>query len=252
VQAAINALPAGSTIRVCAGTYPERITVNKNNLTLLGAGAGNTTLNGTGLGGSVVIVTSGINATVQDMRITGGQAGASTNNNGGGIFNNGTLTVLGVTVTDNAAPNAGGGITNQGTLILGANAFVTFNTAGGGGGIANFSGNVTLQANSHVDNNIAPVAASVGAGGIWNHATLTLEPNSSVSNNTAASIGGGLRSMSGVVTLQAGSQVRGNQAADGGGVWESGGSVTAADSGIVTGNTPNNCRPVGAVPNCIG
>jgi hypothetical protein len=55
------------------------------------------------------------------------------------------------------------------------------------------------------------------------------------------------------------SRVTGNTAGfvnGGGGVHESGGEVSVADSLIVTLNTagglPDNCRPMGAVPNCVG
>jgi hypothetical protein len=40
IQAAINAVPAGSTVKVCPGTYPEQLTINKK-LTLQGVASGN-------------------------------------------------------------------------------------------------------------------------------------------------------------------------------------------------------------------
>ena len=46
IQAAINAASAGDTINVAAGTYNEGITINKNNLTITGAGAAVTTIVG--------------------------------------------------------------------------------------------------------------------------------------------------------------------------------------------------------------
>jgi hypothetical protein len=39
IQSAVNAAVAGDTIQVCPGAYNENITINKNNITLVGAGA---------------------------------------------------------------------------------------------------------------------------------------------------------------------------------------------------------------------
>ena len=44
IQAAVNAAAPGDTIFVCPGTYNEQVVVTKNNLTILGAGAGATVL----------------------------------------------------------------------------------------------------------------------------------------------------------------------------------------------------------------
>src|ERR1035438_7235682 len=37
IQLAVNAVPSGSTIKACPGTYPEQVTITKN-LTLIGNG----------------------------------------------------------------------------------------------------------------------------------------------------------------------------------------------------------------------
>jgi hypothetical protein len=40
IQAAVNAVPAGSTIDVCPGTYPEQVTINAKSLTIIGVLSG--------------------------------------------------------------------------------------------------------------------------------------------------------------------------------------------------------------------
>src|ERR1039458_4078757 len=39
IQSAVTAVPAGGTVRVCPGTYPEQVSINKN-LTLIGVSTG--------------------------------------------------------------------------------------------------------------------------------------------------------------------------------------------------------------------
>jgi hypothetical protein len=38
IQLAVNAVPSGSTVKVCSGTYPEQVTIANKNLTLIGVG----------------------------------------------------------------------------------------------------------------------------------------------------------------------------------------------------------------------
>jgi hypothetical protein len=46
------------------------------------------------------------------------------------------------------------------------------------------------------------------------------------------------------------SQVIGNTAAHGGGIFNNGGSVTLSATSV-TGNTPDNCEPSGAISGCV-
>jgi len=115
----------------------------------------------------------------------------SANGGGGGIFNDGILTLTSSTVSYNSAeapigPIFGGGISNDGTLTL-TNSTVSYNSVGNGdgGGISN-DGTLTLT-NSTVSNN--SVRKGDG-GGISNNGILTLT-NSTVSNNSGGKGGGG-------------------------------------------------------------
>lgn len=103
---------------------------------------------------------------------------------GGGIFSGGPLTLTDSTVSSNSASVFGGGITNGGPLVL-INSSVNGNkTADKGGGIWN-SGTLTVTS-SHIMSN---TATSDGGGiYVWGTATLT---NSSVLSNTASYGGGG-------------------------------------------------------------
>jgi hypothetical protein len=109
---------------------------------------------------------------------------------GGGIRNQGTLTLVNCTVTGNSANSGGGGIFNQGTLTL-INSTVAGNSArtgSSGGGIAN-GGTLTLTSSTIKSN-----SASSNGGGIHNSLNATLT-NSTVSDNAAFLSGGGIANL---------------------------------------------------------
>jgi hypothetical protein len=139
-QAAANA-SAGDTIVVAAGTYAVGTTVTFNkNLTVTGAEAGSTIFDGSGQA-QVFHIAPGTTVTMQGLTVQNGTANA-----GGGIWNQGTLTLSNCTVQDNTATTtSGGGIRNdKGTLTL-LNCTVSGNTAGStGGGISNEAGTLHL------------------------------------------------------------------------------------------------------------
>jgi hypothetical protein len=95
---------------------------------------------------------------------------------GGGIWNQGTLSLTNCTVSGNTTDINGGGIYNEATLTL-ANSTVSENIAENGGGIHN-NGTLTLI-NSTVSGNTARPG---GGGGILNAGMLALI-NSTVSGN---------------------------------------------------------------------
>ena len=160
----------------------------------------------------------------------------------------------GSSVTGNTSQGDGGGISNAFdgvvSLTLESGSVVAGNTASlsGGGILLSTMTTATLHAGSVVENN----RANQG-GGVGNRGTLLVAGEI---RNNRASTGGGLYNVNSggpaTATLQAGARVTGNTATTvGGGVYEASGTVTLADAAIVTGNTPNNCRPVGAVPICV-
>ena len=138
-----DASPAGSTvdITVPAGTYDLTL----GSLTLGAASALNITVNGVGPARTVIraikrfrvlAVTASASGVLENLQITGGNAGP--NNYGGGIFSQGTLTLSHDWLTGNKA-DAGGGVANAGGSLVVTGTNVEDNNGGifGGGGIQN-------------------------------------------------------------------------------------------------------------------
>jgi hypothetical protein len=132
-------------------------------------------------GGGGIFNVSGGTATVTDCIVTG-NAGGNGFSIGGGILNDGTMTVTGSTISGNSG-GAGGGIDNNGSLTV-TGSTISGNSAGVGGSIDN-EGTLTLTGSTISGNN-------AGAGGaIWNDingaATVT---DCTVSGNTAVATDG--------------------------------------------------------------
>ncbi len=196
----INLTGVGPTI-----TLSAQLSVSSD-MTLNGPGAANLTISGN----NAVRVFNIISGTVvmNDLTIADGNVSGFTL--GGGIFNNGTLTLTDCILSNNTAASDGGGIFNNGTLTL-TDCILSNNTAGngsnGGGGIYNV-GTLTLT-NCALSNN----TADFYGGGIYNDGTLTLT-DCILSTNTTDNGGGILNN--GTLTL-AGCVLSGNSATTSGG-----------------------------------
>jgi hypothetical protein len=121
-------------------------------------------------GSRVFFIAFGANVTLQGLVITGGS-----NEEGGGIFNDGTLTVANSTISGNSA-GFGGGIRNFGTLTV-ESSTIRDNGADFGGGIEN-PGTLTVT-NSTISGNTARFT-----GGISNGVGTATVANSTISGNT--------------------------------------------------------------------
>ena len=179
----------------------------------------------------------------------------------GGILNrSGLLTVDHSRITGNTAPGGGGIATGPGnpsgtgsTTII-DHSQIDNNTAEEGAGIAN--GGILQVDHSDLSDNTAPGTGSVG-GGLLNHGSSATFDHSSVTGNTA-DFGGGIANINfgppgptPQLSLSH-SDLTGNVATtEGGGIVNAGGNVTL-DHSNVSGNTPDNCAPPGAVPGCTG
>jgi hypothetical protein len=265
IQDAINHAASGDTISVAAGLYPETVTIPLN-LTLVGAGADNTIIDGN-QGGTVVTVGAGATVILTGLTIQHG----ATSGNGGGLFNDfgGAVTLTNSRIVSNTATGQnsyGGGIYNDGTMIL-TNSTVSGNTApdGRGGGIfscrpltltnsivsgnsaSQFGGGIDLECagnmtltNSRVVSNTATGQYGFG-GGIYNVDTLTLV-NSTLSANSASLNGGGIANEGGAVTLVNSTLSANSATYDGGGIANAeGGTLSVTDSTL----SGNNASQVG-------
>ncbi|CAN1211352.1 Filamentous haemagglutinin FhaB/tRNA nuclease CdiA-like TPS domain-containing protein [Tumidithrix helvetica PCC 7403] len=180
---------------------------------------------GTSGGGGIINVTSGT-LNLNNTIVSGNNARV-----GGGLRNDGTVTIDGVTFSGNTASSFGGAIarTNNSTLAI-ANSILSGNTAQTGGGFFGI-GAVTLT-NSTISGNFA----SNNGGGIANVGAVTLT-NSTVSGNSASNNGGGITNI-GAITLT-NSTVSGNFAGNNGGGIANVGAVTLTNS-TVSGNSASN------------
>jgi hypothetical protein len=180
----------------------------------------------------VFFVASGVTVTIRTMTIRHGNP-ESEPESGGGIRNEGTLTLERVAVSDNSG-SAGGGILNDGTLTL-IDSTISGNTARGGGdaqlecdtggGMKIMTGKVTLI-NSTISNNKAK-----GKGGgvhVACNGVLVLV-NSTISGNYTNNYGGGIF-LNGVGEFTH-STINGNNANTGGGVVFSG----SGEKGLIRG-----------------
>lgn len=228
VAEAASRAGAGDTIQIAPGSYDENLDISLI-LTLTGSSPDNTFLEG---GDSHRVLTaSSSQLTLTDLTIRHGRV---TNENGGGIYNFGALTLENVQVISNTAENGGGGgIFNSGSLIL-QNSLVSGNdVASAGGGLYTWYGSSLTATNSLISHN----QASQG-GGLYNLGVSHLA-DSTLSDNFAAVFGGGLTIFGGSVTLS-GVTVAGNESDGyGAGIVNNLGTLTLTNS-TLSGNRAND------------
>ena len=191
-------IPSAGTDSETAGAL--KITAG---MSIIGLGASNTIIDANGAitsdRGFRVTASTAITVNIVGITIRNGAPihGGGIQNIGGGIYNQGTLTLTATTVSGNSA-DFSGGIDNEGFLTL-INSTVSGNNARlqivSAGGIANEGGTLTLVNSTVSGNN-----AGFGGGGIYNTlsgpfgttgGTLTLI-NSTVSGNKANTDGAGI------------------------------------------------------------
>jgi hypothetical protein len=263
---AVSLATSGDTVRVVAALYYENLSITVN-LTIVGAGASTTFIDGGASDRVVTISNTAAHVTLSKLTIRNGKATA-----GGGINNSGTLTLTNSTVSGNWAPipciplflvcisrgtASGGGIYNSGTLTI-SNSIISGNYAGSycnanpcsafGGGIYN-RGKLMMIKNSTLTGNSAGTACStslscrVGVGGAFYTfgGTVTLN-NSTVSGNSADRCSGVCGGTGDAIANGSGNLAMNNSTVSGnpaGGIFN-GGTATLQNS-IIANNSGTNC-----------
>jgi len=149
----------------------------------------------------VFLVDKLVTASISGLTFSGGKvSGGGVAGFGGGLLNDGTVSLTDCTVSSNSAYN-GGGLFNDGSANL-TDCTVSGNSAGYDGGGLDNAGTMTLT-DCTVSHNLAFGGESYG-GGLFNYGTANLT-NCTVSSNTAGGFdiggGGGLANDRGTMTL---------------------------------------------------
>jgi hypothetical protein len=216
-----------------------------DNVNITGLGANKLTVSGNNAVG-VFYIDSGKTVNIDGLTIANGKA-----NEGGGIYNEGTLTVTNSTITDNSASGTGiaytdtdglgGGIYNDGTLTV-INSTISGNSADYiGNGSGGYGGGIYNEGSLTVTNSTIAGNSAEDGGGIDNDlgGTVTLT-NSTIAGNSAEN-GGGIYNYEGTLTLT-NSTIAGNSAEDGGGIYNDDGTVNAKNT-IIAKNTASSSDP---------
>jgi len=252
IQACIDSAVSGVDECVVApGTYHETINFLGKAITVRSSGGRDvTTIDATGIGGSVVTCATGEGPdTVLDgFTLTGGTGTLiGTRRYGGGMYNSGsTATVTHCTFLGNTAYAGGGMMNNQssptvndctfslnttdyGGGMMNSNSrpsltYCTFrgNTAGDGGGVFNNFSNATVTHCTFRGNR------AVSGGGMENYVSSPMVSNSTFSGNTASGGGGGIANVGSAPTVTQ-CTFSGNTAGTGGAIGNRGSNATVTN-----------------------
>jgi len=247
IQEAVDTANPGDIICIAEGTYIENIHIDKS-LTIKGAGEGKTIVDGNHVGPVFTVGKNNPEANVMFFGMTMNNGSGDFTDNfegsgehdylGGAIYNGESafLTVENCTLSDNHADN-GGAIFNSGSLIL-KNSSLLNNRCRAGGGIFNSRDRILILQESTISGNFA----SFIGGGIRNGGVLTIE-DSIILDNIADSYGGGIFNGDGLVSIYEGSSIFNNIAhITGGGFYNNSGTVIFKDldGKTIQGYLPNN------------
>lgn len=194
-----------------------------------GTFASNTATNGAGLYTTATTTTTITETSFEDNSAT---------QDGGAIFNAGTLTVVLSGFGNNSAGRYGGAISNSGTATL-SEAILGTNTAVTRGGGVNNQGSLTLNDDTLVYHNSVTGASGSGGGVYSATASQTILSDIIVTENTAAN-GGGVRN-EGTLTIEADAEFTLNQATQqGGALYNGDGTVTITNTRILSNTAGTN------------
>jgi len=248
IQAVVDNVTCGDTIVLNPGTYSQSniqiaktITIRAN--TSYGGTAANTIIDGTKSGFPIFSVSSG-SVTFDSLTFTN-----SSSNNGGAIFNSGTIssitnsvftdcsadiggainndiggTISSITnsaFTDCSAGNNGGTIFNRGTISSITNSAFTGCSADYGGAIHNDVGTISSITNSA----FTGCSAGTEGGAIFNSGTISSITNSVFTDCSAGTEGGAIHNAGGPISSITNTTFTGCSADYGGAIYNAGGTV---------------------------
>src|SRR6266446_4297115 len=223
-----------------------------HNVTINGPGAASLVVNGNAT--FRVFENFGSTVTISGLTVTNGFD--ATGNGGGGILNEGGLTLRNSIISNSASlvgNDNGGGLNNSsGATLAVTNSTISGNSAGNnGGGI--LSTNATLTV---ISSTISGNSAGQDGGGIWtagNPESLTVT-NSTISGNSASSSGGGIwnDAQNNGSTVN-NSTLSGNSAPTGGDIFNQGGATTTiGDTVLNTGASGGTISNNGGTVTSLG
>jgi len=183
-----------------------------------------------------------ITASISGLAISDGSA-----TDGGGIFNDGSLTLTNVVLSGNTATGNGGAISNQGGLSIDMST-LSGNSAGNGGGIFNAGGGVTIT-NSTLSGNTASPTGTGGGGGIFNagvSGTVTILNSTLSGNSVTGGTGGGIFNGGGTVNVSF-ATLANNSANAGGGIYSTAGTANFKNSIVANSPSGGDCAGPGTI-----
>ena len=154
-------------------------------------------------------------------------------NLGGGIFNEGILTITNSTIANNSTNFRGGGIYSSGTVTI-TNSTVSNNSATGGEGGGMYNVGTLTIADSTFSGNLATYG-----GGMYNLTSSPTISNSTFSGNSATDNGGGMHNTNGSSPTISNTTFSGNSAFSGGGMYNNNSNPTISNS-TFSGNSAND------------
>jgi hypothetical protein len=236
-------LAQGGTVYVCPGRYVGVFT--SGSVRLIGAGNGedpatSTILDAQNLGRTLT-TSAGATVSLSGLRIMRGRLGADT---GGGIFaKDGELQVDGCVIESNVAQYGGGIHVTNGRLTL-KNSTVLNNTGtdGGGGVLLSRCLQSTIDQVQVTGNKTSASGNSGFGAGVLAGLTPIAISRTEISRNIATGGGGGLYVNGSTVSLDPGTRITNNTAGSvyrGGGVYITPG-MLVQNGAMITGNSPND------------
>jgi hypothetical protein len=164
----------------------------RNNVSIAGPGATVITVSGNH-SSTVFHIASTFTVDISGLTVADGNAILSTG--GGGILNDGMLSIISSTISRNFNRYFGGGITNYGTLTV-ANCTLSQNSAEAGGAIDNANGVLNIS-----DSTISANTATTSGAGIFDSGSSIAISNSTISGNLGGTFASAIVSSGATVTV---------------------------------------------------